>query len=448
MIACRIVSTCAKASSDARRRASTSVAFTCPSYMCRPAARRPGRVDSHRYSSTAPGPGAMPLRCMPPSRSRNRSSVTPAGDRGRRQRIDRRRVVHDRREPRRRKRLHETDEPRHVGPDRLIREQHVRRAGARRHLRFRDGGALEPGDALVEVHPHHLAHLAGLQVRPQPPRIPDDLERRPDVLRDPFGIHEQRRRRDVGHVVDGVPGHGDRGRHCTPDGRSNAPPCSRVNSASVRSPLPPLPAGRHRHVDARRWKRPQVRGGERVQDLALAGPHGHVREAADLVAGCLARHDGDRIHPGEVGSNPRHHEVVAGPHGARHDALALERVHADAHAVGGEAIEDRVGDHGVQPALARHGRDTAGERFGCGELPRAIGAAEHVLVDPVLVGLGSARRPSSRRRRRIQSALDTACRSWLPRSRHAHAVAQALEGTVTGDPDDRAGHPELRRNLG
>ena len=201
-------------------------------------------------------------------------------------------------------------------------------------------------------------------------------------------------------------------------------------------------------MDARRWQRPQVRGGERVQDLALAGPHGHVREAANLVAGCLARHDGDRIHPGEVGANPRHHEVVAGPHRARHDAVAFEREHADAHAVGGEAIEDRVGDHGVQPAFAHHGRDTAGERFGRGELPRAIGAGEHVLLDPVLLGPGQLAGP-------VVDDVGESNRRWTPHvghgflaPRHAHAVAQALEGTVPGDPDDRAGHPELRRNLG
>ena len=55
-------------------------------------------------------------------------------------------------------------------------------------------------------------------------------------------------------------------------------------------------------------------------------------------------------------------------------------------AVGGEAIEDRVGDHGMQPALARHRRDPASQRFGGSELPRALGAAEHVLLDPVLLG--------------------------------------------------------------
>jgi hypothetical protein len=46
------------------------------------------------------------------------------------------------------------------------------------------------------------------------------------------------------------------------------------------------------HLDARRWKLPQLSGGERVQDLALAGAHGNVGEATDLVAGRQARHDG------------------------------------------------------------------------------------------------------------------------------------------------------------
>ena len=91
--------------------------------------------------------------------------------------------------------------------------------------------------------------------------------------------------------------------------------------------------------------------------------------------------------------------------------LAFERVHADAHAIGGEAIEDRVGDHGVQPALARHGRDTAGERFGGGELPCAIGAGERVLVDPVLVGPGQLAGP-------VVDDVGESNRRWTAHVRH------------------------------
>ena len=42
---------------------------------------------------------------------------------------------------------------------------------------------------------------------------------------------------------------------------------------------------RHAHPHARRWKLPQMSGGERVQDLTLAASHGDVGDAADLVAG-------------------------------------------------------------------------------------------------------------------------------------------------------------------
>ena len=65
----------------------------------------------------------------------------------------------------------------------------------------------------------------------------------------------------------------------------------------------------------------------------------------------------------------------------------------------------------VQPALARHGRDTARERFGRGELPRAVGAGEHVLFDPVLVGPGQLAGP-------IVDDVGESNRRWTPHVGH------------------------------
>jgi hypothetical protein len=101
-------------------------------------------------------------------------------------------------------------EPLHVRADRLIREQHVWCPGRRRHLRFGDGRALESGDPLIEMHAHHFAQLVGLHVRPQPLHAARDLDHAADVPLDAVGVDEQRWGWDLGHVVDGVPGHAGR----------------------------------------------------------------------------------------------------------------------------------------------------------------------------------------------------------------------------------------------
>ena len=159
----------------------------------------------------------------------------------------------------------------------------------------------------------------------------------------------------------------------------------------------------------------------------------------------------------EVCPNPRHDEIVVSPHGARNDPCPFERVHADAHSIGGEAIENRVGDDGMKPALTRHGSDTASQRFSGGEFPRAIGAGEHVLFDPVLLGPGQVARPvvddvgESNRRRTTRVGH---CFPAPPADLSAVALAkvdafaQALERAVPRDTNDRASHPELLGNLG
>ena len=138
------------------------------------------------------------------------------------QRADRGLVVHDCRKLRPGERLHEAHEPFHVRPDRLIREQHVGRPGRRRHLRFGNRGALEPGNASIQMHPHHFAQLVGLHVRPQPLDAARDLDHAADVLVDTVGVDEEGWGRDVSYVVDGVPGHGGR-LHQLPTTKSQLP---------------------------------------------------------------------------------------------------------------------------------------------------------------------------------------------------------------------------------
>ena len=107
-------------------------------------------------------------------------------------------------------------------------------------------------------------------------------------------------------------------------------------------------------------------------------------------------------------------------------------------------------------ALTRHCSDTTSQRFGRGEFPRAIGAREHVLFDPVLLGPGQIARPV------VDDAGDpskgdNACRSLFPCPLQADlsavvlakldAFAQALERAMPRDTNDRASHPELVGNL-
>ena len=61
-----------------RVRSSASEARICPSYTCNPPGASPGESASSRYSAPAAGPGATPERCMPTSRSKSTSIVTPA----------------------------------------------------------------------------------------------------------------------------------------------------------------------------------------------------------------------------------------------------------------------------------------------------------------------------------------------------------------------------------
>ena len=63
-------------------------------------------------------------------------------------------------------------------------------------------------------------------------------------------------------------------------------------------PLASSDVRRDGDLDAGRWQFSQMNGREGVEDLTLAGAHGDVGEAADLLAGCLARHDGHGIHVG------------------------------------------------------------------------------------------------------------------------------------------------------
>ena len=80
---------------------------------------------------------------------------------------------------------------RDVRPHRLIREQHIRRATRRRHLRLRDGRALELRDAQLELKPDHLRHLVRLHVRPQPRHAARDGNHAPDIFLHALRINEQ-----------------------------------------------------------------------------------------------------------------------------------------------------------------------------------------------------------------------------------------------------------------
>ena len=146
------------------------------------------------------GPGAMPDRCIPMSRSRYRLHRHLRLDRGARDRPRIFLIVDQRREGGLGKRPHQLDEPRDVRPDRLIGEQHVRRAHGGHHFGLRDGGALEPGDPL---RPGACGSTSGSLFVFMCGRSRSDAARHrdhaADVLFDAVGIDEQRRR---GHLVD------------------------------------------------------------------------------------------------------------------------------------------------------------------------------------------------------------------------------------------------------
>ena len=121
------------------------------------------------------------------------------------QRADGVRVVRHGGELRARKLLRERQHPAHVRPDRLIREQRVRRAAARDHLRLRDGGALELCDAQPELELDDVGHLVRLHVRPQPRHAARERNHPPHVLRHAVGINEQRGRRHFVDIGDAIP---------------------------------------------------------------------------------------------------------------------------------------------------------------------------------------------------------------------------------------------------
>ena len=194
----------------------------CPSYMCRPAACRPGSVDQQSIELDRAFAGCDARAVHAAVQVEEQAHGDAGLDRLVGQRADRGLVIHDGRELRPRERLHQVHEPLHVRTDRLIREQHIRRPGRRRHLRFGNRGALEPGNALVEMHAHHFAQLVGLHVRPQPLHATRDLDHAADVPLDAVGVDEQGGRWDVSDVFDGVPGHGGR-LHQLPTSKSQLP---------------------------------------------------------------------------------------------------------------------------------------------------------------------------------------------------------------------------------
>ncbi len=124
---------------------------------------------------------------------------------GPRKRKDRALIVDQRREFGGGVFLHQLNEPLHVRSNRLVREEHIGRSAHRRDLRLRDRRALEPGDAVVDLHPDHLGQLVGLHVRPETLDAPGDLDHPADVLFDAIGVHQQRRRRNLVDVGDRVP---------------------------------------------------------------------------------------------------------------------------------------------------------------------------------------------------------------------------------------------------
>ena len=124
---------------------------------------------------------------------------------GRAQRANRARVIRHGGELSVRKLLREREHSAHVWPDRLIRQQGVRRAAARDHLRLGDGGALELRDAQLELEPDDVGHLVRLHVRPQPRRSARHGDHPPHVLRHAVGINEQRGRRHFGDIGDAIP---------------------------------------------------------------------------------------------------------------------------------------------------------------------------------------------------------------------------------------------------
>ena len=99
--------------------------------------------------------------------------------------------------------LHETS---NVRTDRLIGQQHIRRAALGGHFRFSDSGAFEFSDAAGHLHPNQFGQFVGFDVRAKTLRAAGNPEHARDVFLDALRIQEQRRRRDLANVGDLVPG--------------------------------------------------------------------------------------------------------------------------------------------------------------------------------------------------------------------------------------------------
>ena len=182
--ACVRASSCANAASQATVRRRDVAVANMAVVDVKTRGAKAGRARDQLVERDRSGPGAMPVRCIPQSRSTKEIERDARGGRRARQRLDGPCIINQRRKTGRRKFLHELDEPLNVRPNRLIREQHVGHRTRRRHLRFRNRGALVFHDALRHLHPDDLGQLVRLHVRTKTIHTACDPDHPADVLLD------------------------------------------------------------------------------------------------------------------------------------------------------------------------------------------------------------------------------------------------------------------------
>jgi hypothetical protein len=85
--------------------------------------------------------------------------------------------------------------------------------------------------------------------------------------------------------------------------------------------------------------------------------HGRLADTAREPSGGRVDGQHNSVHAGEVGTERRDQEIVAGKRRARDGFARRQRIDSDVEALALEAIEQRAGNHAGDPSRSRERRN-------------------------------------------------------------------------------------------